>query len=54
VLHRAYETYTGQLVSTVEFSDLMTAAGFKKKTSGGKVYWHAIGLVIPSPGEKGE
>ena len=54
VLHRAYETYTGQAVSAVEFSDLMTAAGFKKKTSRGKVYWQNIGLQTPPGDEKDE
>jgi putative DNA primase/helicase len=44
VLHKAFETYTGQSVSPVEFADIMKASGFKKKTTDGRVYWIGIGL----------
>jgi len=47
-LLKAFEAYTGQVVSPVEFADIMMASGFKKKTINGRVYWLGIGLTLPT------
>jgi putative DNA primase/helicase len=43
-LHKAFDAYTGQPISAVEFADVMKASGYKKKTIDGRVYWVGIGL----------
>jgi putative DNA primase/helicase len=44
-LHQAYEHYTGQSITAVEFSELMKSAGYAKKLIGGKTYWLGLGLI---------
>jgi putative DNA primase/helicase len=43
-LRKAFETYTGQMVSHIEFADIMAASGYKKKSNDGRVYWMGLGL----------
>jgi hypothetical protein len=45
-LLKAFEKFTGLMVSPVEFADIMKASGLKKKTIDGKVYWLGVGLKI--------
>jgi len=47
VLLNAYEIYTGESVSPFEFSGMMQASGYKKKTVEGRVYWLGLGLKLP-------
>jgi hypothetical protein len=53
-LLKAFETFTGLIVSPVEFADIMKASGFKKKTIDGKVYWIGVGLTIDSAQSDGK
>jgi putative DNA primase/helicase len=46
-LQKAFETYTGQTVNAVEFTELMRGAGYEKKVSGGRSYWLGLGLIVP-------
>jgi putative DNA primase/helicase len=53
-LHKAFEAYTGQMVSPVEFADIMKTSAFKKKTIEGRVYWLGIGLNANMAGPDGK
>jgi hypothetical protein len=52
VLHKAFDTYAGTMLSSVGFADLMKASGYKKTTITGKVYWVGIGLKTTEPDAK--
>ena len=51
MLHKAFDTYTGQPTNSVEFAELMTTAGYKKMVRRGRIFWEGIGTLTTEADE---